>query len=93
MRTMTLLRPRKTIRPDGSLDPIADFEDDGASFRVRREAYLKREFGPRSMWSKPRNKREAVSDGLKIGLLIGVSAAMIPAGIFVLMIVLWATGH
>ena len=84
----------KIIRPDGSLDPIADFEDDQASFRVRREAYLAREFNrKRSMWSRPRNRREAIFGGLKIGLLIGAIAAAVPLGIFLLMIALWATGH
>jgi hypothetical protein len=85
---------KKTIRPDGSLDPIDDFEDDGASFRVRREAYLAREFNrARSMWSRPRNSKEAVRDGLKIGLLVAAVAVAIPLGIFLLMIVLWATGN
>ena len=83
----------KIIRPDGSLDPIADFEDDQASFRVRREAYLTREFNrKRSMWSKPRNYREAVWGGLKIALLIAAACFAIPFGIFMLMIAHWAMG-
>ena len=84
---------KKTIRPDGSLDPIADFEDDQASFRVRREAFLAREFNrKRTMWSRPRNRKEAIADGLKLAVLVAAAAASIPLGIFLLMIFLWATG-
>ena len=83
----------KIIRPDGSLDPIADFEDDQASFRVRREAYLAREFNrKRSMWSKPRTYREALWGGVKIVLLIVAVAFAIPLMIFMLMIAHWAIG-
>jgi hypothetical protein len=83
---------RKTIRPDGSLDPVADFEDDGASFRVRREVYLTRQERRRNVWARPRNGKEAVRDGLKIGLGIGALAIMLPVGMFAGMIILWLIG-
>jgi hypothetical protein len=85
---------KKTIRPDGSLDPIEDFEDDGASFRVRREAFLAREARRgRTMWSKPRNKKDAVLGGLKIGLTIGICVAMIPVFMFLWMVAVWSTSQ
>ncbi len=73
-------RRPKTIRPDGSLDSAADFEDDGASFRVRRERFLDQQYSRpappvrpggwswRYLRQKPRNGQEAVGQGLKIGL-------------------------
>jgi hypothetical protein len=82
----------KTIRPDGSLDPVADFEDDGASFRVRRERFLAQSERRRTMWSKPRNQKEAVVGGLKIGLTIGICCAAIPLFMFIGMIAMWAVG-
>lgn len=59
----------RTILPDGSLDPAADFQDDGASFRVRREISLaKRE--RRSMWSEPHSSSEAITQGVKISVAL-----------------------
>lgn len=70
----------KTIRPDGSLDPAEDFEDDGASFRVRREIYLNARAKPRGIWSKPRNQKEAISQGLKFTLTLWLTLAAIVGG-------------
>jgi hypothetical protein len=67
----------KTIREDGSLDSSEDFEDDGASFRVRREIHLQERYGQRSIWSKPRSGKEAISHGVIIVLIMfGVIGAV-----------------
>lgn len=54
---------------------------------MRRQAYLQREYGKRSVWSKPRNEKEAVSQGLLIGLklwywLFMFFVGLIGAGLF-----------
>lgn len=79
----------RTIKEDGSLDPAADFKDDGASFRVRRETQLHAQ-ARRSMWSKPRNYKEAVSGGLKIVLLLTFVAVVVPGSFLVAAVIAWA---
>jgi hypothetical protein len=63
----------KTIRPDGSLDPESDFADDGASFRVRRDAYLSRR--------RPRNMRQAAIQGGRIVLWLWITLLSLFVGV------------